>query len=39
LPVSAVIELAAVTLFAVNIIVTFLRQPVVVPTPLGMTTE
>lgn len=38
LPVSAVIELTAVTLFAINLIVTFLRPPVVV-TPLSMTTE
>jgi hypothetical protein len=39
LPVSALIELAAVTLFAVNLFVTFLRPPVVVTTPLSMTTE
>ena len=39
LPVSALIELAAVTLFAVNLLVTFLRPPVVVTTPLSMTTE
>ncbi len=39
LPVSALIELAAVTLFAVNLFVTFLRRPVVVTTPLSMTTE
>jgi len=38
LPVSALIELAAVTLFAVNLVVTFLRPPVVVTTPLSMTT-
>lgn len=39
LPVSALIELAAVTLFAVNLILTFLRRPLVVATPLTMTTE
>ncbi|MGA8143296.1 MAG: NnrS family protein [Candidatus Acidiferrales bacterium] len=39
LPVSALIELAAVTLFAVNLFVTFLRPPVLVTTPLSMTTE
>jgi len=39
LPVSALIELAAVTLFAVNLFVTFVRRPVVVTTPLSMTTE
>ncbi len=39
LPVSALIELAAVTLFAVNLFVTFLRPPVVVTTPLSMTIE
>ncbi len=39
LPVSALIELTAVTLFAVNLILTFLRPPVVVTTPLSMTTE
>jgi hypothetical protein len=39
LPVSALIELAAVTLFAVNLFVTFLRPAVVVSTPLSMTTE
>lgn len=39
LPVSALIELAAVTLFAVNLTVTFLRPPIVVTTPLSMTTE
>ena len=39
LPVSALIELAAVTLFAVNLFVTFLRPPVVATTPLSMTTE
>ena len=39
LPVSALIELTAVTLFAVNLIVTFIRPPVVVTTPLNMTTE
>jgi len=39
LPVSAFIELTAVTLFAVNLLVTFLRQPITVTTPLSMTTE
>ena len=39
LPVSALIELTAVTLFAVNLIGTFIRPPVVVTTPLSMTTE
>jgi hypothetical protein len=39
LPVSALIELAAVTLFAVNLTVTFVRPPIVVTTPLSMTTE
>jgi uncharacterized protein involved in response to NO len=39
LPVSALIELTAVTLFAINLIVTFLRQPITVTTPLSMTTE
>jgi uncharacterized protein involved in response to NO len=38
LPVSALIELTAVTLFAVNLILTFLRPPIVA-TPLSMTTE
>jgi hypothetical protein len=39
LPVSALLELMAVTLFAINLIVTFLRQPITVTTPLSMTTE
>ena len=39
LPVSALIELTAVTLFAVNLTITFLRPPIAVTTPLGMTTE
>lgn len=39
LPVSALIELTAVALFAVNLIVTFARPPVVVASPLTMTTE
>jgi hypothetical protein len=39
LPVSALIELTAVFLFAVNLTVTFLRPPIVVTTPLSMTTE
>ena len=39
LPVSALIELTAVTLFAVNLIVTFARPPAVVASPLTMTIE
>jgi hypothetical protein len=39
LPVSALIELTAVALFAVNLIATFARPPVVVASPLTMTTE
>ena len=39
LPISALIELTAVPLFAVNLIVTFARPPVVVASPLTMTTE
>jgi len=39
LPVSALIELTAVVLFAVNLIATFLRPPIVVTSPLSMTTE
>jgi uncharacterized protein involved in response to NO len=39
LPVSALIELAAVALFAINLIATFARPPVVVTSPLTMTTE
>ena len=39
LPVSALIELTAVALFAVNLIVTFARPPVVVTSQLTMTTE
>lgn len=39
LPVSALIELTAVSLFAVNLTITFLRPPIVVTTPLSMTTE
>ncbi len=39
LPVSALLELTAVTLFAVNLTITFLRPPIVVNTPLSMTTE
>jgi hypothetical protein len=39
LPVSALMELTAVSMFAVNLIVTFLRPPVVITTPLSMTTE
>ena len=39
LPVSALLELTAVSLFAVNLLVTFLRSPIVVTTPLTMTTS
>jgi hypothetical protein len=39
LPGSALKELTAVTLFAINLVLTFLRPPVVVPTPLSMTTK
>jgi uncharacterized protein involved in response to NO len=39
LPVSALMELAAVFLFAVNLTVTFLRAPITVATSLNMTTE
>lgn len=39
LPVSALIELTAVALFAVNLIVTFARSPMVAASPLTMTTE
>jgi uncharacterized protein involved in response to NO len=39
LPISALIELTAVALFAVNLTLTFLRPPIVVTTPLSMTTE
>jgi hypothetical protein len=39
LPVSALIELTAVALFAINLIATFARPPVVAPSPLAMTTE
>lgn len=39
LPVSALIELSAVALFGVNLAVTFARPPVVVTSPLTMTTE
>jgi uncharacterized protein involved in response to NO len=39
LPISALIELTAVALFAVNLIVTFARPPVVVTSALTMTTE
>ena len=39
LPISALIELTAVTLFTLNLIITFLRPPVVVTGPLSMTTE
>src|SRR5579872_360483 len=39
LPISALIELTAVVLFAINLIVTFARSPIVVPSPLTTTTE
>jgi len=39
LPVSALIELTAVALFAVNLIVTFVKPRVVATTPLTMMTE
>ncbi len=39
LPVSALIEMTAVTAFAVNLIWTFLRPPVVAPSPLQMYVE
>jgi uncharacterized protein involved in response to NO len=39
LPVSALIELTAVTLFAINLVATFARPPVVVTSPLTLTTE
>jgi uncharacterized protein involved in response to NO len=39
LPASALIELTAVTLFAINLIATFARPPVVVTSPLTMTAE
>jgi hypothetical protein len=39
LPVSALIELTAVVLFAINLIVTFARPSVVVTSPLTMMTE
>ncbi len=39
LPVSALMELTAVFLFAINLTFTFLRPPIVVTTPLSMTTE
>jgi uncharacterized protein involved in response to NO len=39
LPLSALMELAAVSLFAVNLLVTFLRPPIVMTTPLNMTAE
>ncbi len=39
LPVSAVIELTAVTLFTISLVWTFLRPPVVVPSPLTQFVE
>jgi hypothetical protein len=39
LPVSALIELTAVALFAINLIATFAHAPLVVTSPLTMTTE
>ena len=32
-------ELTAVSLFAVNLMVTFFRPPIVITTPLSMTSE
>jgi uncharacterized protein involved in response to NO len=39
LPVSALTELTAVSLFALNLMATFLRPSIVITTPLSMTTE
>jgi len=39
LPISALVELTAVALFAINLIVTFARPPLVVASPLTMTSE
>jgi hypothetical protein len=39
LPVSALLELTAVALFAINLIVTVARPPAVVASPLTMTIE
>ncbi len=39
LPVSAVIEMTAVTIFAFNLVWTFLRPPVVAPSPLTQFVE
>ena len=39
LPISALIELTAVVLFAINLVVTFAHAPVVAPSPLSVTTE
>lgn len=39
LPVSAVIEMTAVSLFAINLVWTFVRPPVVAPGPLQMHVE
>jgi hypothetical protein len=39
LPVSALIEMTAVSLFAINLVWTFLRPPVVAPGPLQMYVE
>jgi hypothetical protein len=39
LPLSAFIEMTAVTIFALNLIWTFLRPPVVAPSPLQMYVE
>lgn len=39
LPVSALIELTAVALFAINLTATFMRPPVVVTSALTMMTE
>ena len=39
LPISAVVEMTAVTVFAVNLVWTFLRPPVTAPSPLQMYVE
>jgi uncharacterized protein involved in response to NO len=39
LPISALIEMTAVTIFAINLVWTFLRPPVVAPGPLQMYVE
>jgi hypothetical protein len=39
LPVSALVEMTAVTIFAFNLVWTFLKPPVVAPSPLQMYVE